>query len=471
LGADLTENALRTDEIWGDDKIDRRPEAEMLLQFLVGQLELKRKLGREQAYVINVDAPWGSGKTFFLERFARDLRSRGFAVVFFNAWEADHADDPLIAMFAEVTEEIKRLSADQETSAEVLSKLSSLKRRVGAVATRMVAAGLKQAGRNAFGEDGMEAIAEAMGSVAVDLASDKLVDQFESRKKAVADFRQELAELAAALPDGYNTKRPVFIFVDELDRCRPSYAISLLERVKHILAVDGFVFVFGTDTAQLAHSISGQYGAGFDGQGYMKRLFGRTYKLKEPKMSEFITQKFDDLSLEVSAFGSLQNQSTIEFASSVLTHARCTLRDAEQILEKLQTFVTVWPYDGLQIWLPYLLPLIVEDTLSDSQLSDGRRSAWKYTMTVVELNESSRTYMSVERSLDYYRDHLLRFGKDIFGHSPEISYTPVGWIKDAFVAERGKLHNNRYFQDSPPSSVVLDYPYLLSLTAPFASVS
>ena len=37
------------------------------------------------------------------------------------------------------------------------------------------------------------------------------------------------------------------IFIDELDRCNPSFAIKLLERIKHFFYDDRFIFVFSTD--------------------------------------------------------------------------------------------------------------------------------------------------------------------------------------------------------------------------------
>jgi hypothetical protein len=469
LGETLAEDALPTSDIWSEDKSDRRLEAEMLLRFLLGQLEIKRRLGREEAYVINVDAPWGSGKTFFLERFARDLRSRGFAVVFFNAWEADHIDDPLIALFAEVKAEFERLSAGKKSSGQVSGKLSSLKRRAGAVATRVFAAGLKQAGRSALGDDGLQAVIEAATVEAVDAGTESLVEKFERRKQAAADFRRELADLAATLPDDCISQRPVFIFVDELDRCRPSYAISLFERVKHILAVDGFVFVFGTDTAQLSHSIAGEYGAGFDGQGYMKRLFGRTYRLREPRMSDFVAQRFDDLGLDERLFGKITKQTPKEFISSLLSYSECTLRDAEQIIEKLQTFVSVWPYAGVTIWLQYLLPLLIEETLSGAQIRDGRLSAWTYQIASMEQVRENYHRVQTQRSLNDYRDQLFRYGTNLFVDATDTNRDSMGWLLEAFIEERGKLHNNSYRRDSPPASLLLGYPNLLRLTAPFVS--
>lgn len=66
---------------------------------------------------------------------------------------------------------------------------------------------------------------------------------------------------------------PIFIFIDELDRCRPDYAISLLEIVKHIFDIKNFVFIIATNTDQLQHSIKNVYGNDFSANDYLGRFF------------------------------------------------------------------------------------------------------------------------------------------------------------------------------------------------------
>jgi predicted KAP-like P-loop ATPase len=71
-------------------------------------------------------------------------------------------------------------------------------------------------------------------------------------------FRKALIE--------YQTKeeKKIVIFIDELDRCRPTYAIEVLERIKHLFGVAGYVFVISLDKEQLSHSIATIYGAKMD---------------------------------------------------------------------------------------------------------------------------------------------------------------------------------------------------------------
>ena len=43
----------------------------------------------------------------------------------------------------------------------------------------------------------------------------------------------------------------LIIMVDELDRCKPSYAVKLLERIKHYFTNDRITFVFSVNTYEL----------------------------------------------------------------------------------------------------------------------------------------------------------------------------------------------------------------------------
>ena len=78
------------------------------------------------------------------------------------------------------------------------------------------------------------------------------------------------------------------IFVDELDRCRPSYAIELLEVAKHLFAVDGLVVVFSVNRSQLAHSIRSVYGESFDAEDYLHRFFNLNYRLPPTNHKLFV---------------------------------------------------------------------------------------------------------------------------------------------------------------------------------------
>ena len=82
--------------------------------------------------------------------------------------------------------------------------------------------------------------------------------------------------MITVLEDQAGVQLPLFVFVDELDRCRPDYAIELLEGIKHLFGVPGVYFVVATNTVQLGESVKAVYGSGFDGVRYLKEILRST---------------------------------------------------------------------------------------------------------------------------------------------------------------------------------------------------
>ncbi len=81
--------------------------------------------------------------------------------------------------------------------------------------------------------------------------------------------------------------KPLVVVIDELDRCRPSYAVELLEVAKHFFSVDHVVFVLALDRSQLAHSVKVLYGEGFAAEGYLGRFFDADLRLPTPDRTKF----------------------------------------------------------------------------------------------------------------------------------------------------------------------------------------
>nr|WP_287236503.1 P-loop NTPase fold protein [Mesorhizobium sp.] len=158
-------------------------------------------------------------------------------------------------------------------------------------------------------------------------------------------------------------KSPLFVLIDELDRCRPSYALSVLERVKHLFEANGVVFIFATDTSQLQHTIRGAYGGDFDGRGYLSRFFDRRYSFAIPPLGNFVSSKLDLVDLEkIASPARNKNFEKNELLKSVIAEGFAaqmpgiSLRSIEQIMDIMGSTITAWRYPE-KIDLPSLLIL------------------------------------------------------------------------------------------------------------------
>jgi hypothetical protein len=80
----------------------------------------------------------------------------------------------------------------------------------------------------------------------------------------------------------------LIIFVDELDRCNPIYAVKLLERIKHFFDDDRIIFVFSTNINQLTNTISNYYGSNFDSFKYLNKFFDISFDLNNVDSIKYI---------------------------------------------------------------------------------------------------------------------------------------------------------------------------------------
>ena len=241
---------------WGDDVLDRKEIADRLTTIVRGQ---------EVPFVISLDGRWGTGKTFLLKRWAQDLENQGWQAIYYNAWEDDFASEPLISVTGQLAVHLKKGSYWAK-----VRKLGSL-----------VAPFVRPVASTA-----------SIATTGVPLANvqrrkqqppSHLADYLEKRA-AKDELKQHLADLAAEVRS--DTDQPLVFIIDELDRCRPTFAIELLERVKHIFDVPNIVFVFGINRSELTKSLESVYGE-IDAGTYLRRFFDMEFALPDADPEQF----------------------------------------------------------------------------------------------------------------------------------------------------------------------------------------
>lgn len=278
---------------WSGDVLHRKKYASFLTQYLKDKPE---------GYVININAPWGSGKTFFLNRWFEDVKKEHPAI-YFNAWKNDYNHDPFISIISCINQEIVPLLPD--------SKKESIRKtflfRSGKVLKKLAPVLLKAGLRKVIGENGIDELAEVTTeseASIIEVSSDvaELFKSHEAISNSIDDFKKSIEELINGVTEDQNFVLPLFVFIDELDRCRPLYSIELLERIKHLFDIPGVVFILATDTQQLSHSVKAVYGENFDGEIYLRRFFDQIYTLPTPNYIEFTQLLFEEFSPQANYF-------------------------------------------------------------------------------------------------------------------------------------------------------------------------
>lgn len=259
---------------WGDDKLDRRKIADRLTDIVGGQ---------KAPFVISLDGRWGTGKTFLLKRWQQDLENQGWQAIYYNAWEDDFAGDPLISVTGQLSEHLKKGS------------LWAKARKLGGLVAPFVQPVASAASIATIGVP-VPNIRRSKQAPPNDLA-----DYLEKRA-AKDELKKHLAELAGEVRK--DTDQPLVFIIDELDRCRPTFAIELLERVKHIFDVPNIVFVFGINREELTKSLRSVYGE-IEAEEYLRRFFDLPLRLPEADPDAFCRHLIQSFGLD-SFLSSLQ---------------------------------------------------------------------------------------------------------------------------------------------------------------------
>lgn len=240
----------------------------------------------QNSLVVSIDNPWGEGKTTFFKmwqsHFAESAR-----IIYFDAFKNDLSSDPLSSLLGEFYEHFgELLNQNQPLKDKFLSKA---KPAVQALAIGGLKAGIRAGtmgildgsfldGANTDSNKDDAYISSELASATGGLVESYL-ESYSKNKNAVEDFKKAIEEIVNIDQD-----KPVIFIVDEIDRCKPSYAVELLETIKHIFSVPSVHFVLGINKDSLEESIKGQYGSGINAEIYLQKFidFSVTLPMRVP---------------------------------------------------------------------------------------------------------------------------------------------------------------------------------------------
>jgi hypothetical protein len=267
------------------DLLNRAESANVLKQFVENLTE---------PFVLAIDSPWGTGKTTFLKMWVEVLRASGFRCLYFSAWENDFSESPLVSLIGEIGSSLDH-AGDKGSQTQFTENFQKVKHFGAALVKTATPSLIKIA---TAGVLDLKGFGEELGKLAEDIAKKK-IEKYEADKNTIHEFRKSLAGLVAKSAESQQSipSKPVVFIIDELDRCRPDYAIELLEKVKHLFNVDGLVFVLAIDKEQLGHSVQSLYGAGLNSDGYLRRFIDLEYSLPKPKAQLFVQAQFERFGL------------------------------------------------------------------------------------------------------------------------------------------------------------------------------
>lgn len=233
-----------------------------------------------EGFVLAINNKWGTGKTTFVKMWKQELENKGYKTVYFNAWENDFEDNPLTALMGE----LKTLTSEstEPKFKKTLKKAATISKHLLPLLAKAVADKYLET----------DNIKEAMVGLSKGLSDifENEVKEYAQKKKGIEDFKDSLSEFVSDTSE----EKPLVFIVDELDRCRPNYAVSILEQIKHFFSVPNIVFVLSIDKEQLGNAVKGVYGSdSIDSEEYLRRFIDLEYSIPDPRNDDFINYLFD----------------------------------------------------------------------------------------------------------------------------------------------------------------------------------
>ncbi|WP_298065301.1 P-loop NTPase fold protein [uncultured Cetobacterium sp.] len=227
----------------------------------------------ERIKTISIDASWGMGKTLLKDVLVEKLGENGIRVKAINAWETDYFSDPMKSLIGEINE------SDLNISSDTIEKGEKLIKNIGGVATKIFGTALLKK-LNFTDEDiiNIKSIFQGIDSSGV--------EEYKKYKDLVKNFKESFGV-------GVGTSKRVII-LDELDRCKPNYAIELLEAIKHIFDIYNLTFIFLINKEQLKYTVENLYGCNRENEDYFEKFFDLQLILPEIDISDFLQIEYEN---------------------------------------------------------------------------------------------------------------------------------------------------------------------------------
>lgn len=357
------------------DEFKRKPIAENIIRLLTSPIDLSPMV---------IDGGWGTGKTEFCQKLIRLMQQQhpDYQPVYIDAFRSDHSGEPLLALLAEI---IKTCTPPKDSDEKLIEEHKDRIRKITKAAgflmktvakaavghvlkqnTDDLAEELQQIMNN---DQEADSLAETVTDAAATIASHTIDATVEALLKEQIEAEKNLETLKACLKE-LAADKPIILFIDELDRCRPDYAVDMLEVIKHVFDVENVKVVLVTNTKQLRAAINHRYGVEVDAHKYLDKFLKYSFALPDKVVARFEEER---ALVAVEHFKQLIRKSrwanelkdliderspTINFISDMVERNNLSLRETERLVRFLEIYHSlsgglgkdfIWQYVLLRI--------------------------------------------------------------------------------------------------------------------------
>ncbi|MBE5980353.1 MAG: hypothetical protein E7249_14635 [Paenibacillaceae bacterium] len=303
-----------------DDALDRKKFVENIMNVIAKWNNARHE---NDSLVISLDAPWGSGKSYLINMWKNWLLSeenadKRFCITYYNAWENDDNDNAFIPLVYKL-QDLEAYREEDDISENLKEISKSFLKSCGLAL-------LKDVVKKSIGESTAEILCNGIDGVK---DADMIEDFFSKYRK----YNDEKVKFKEALKDLIPVDGKLIIFIDELDRCRPTFSIETLEIIKHYFNQKDIVFVFAIDLEQLSYSISTMYGVGMDSAGYLRRFFDFNIRIPTGNLYNYMKPVFNANFQNLSSIGKFK-----DMVINLFSKLNLSLRDIDKIFINFNVF-------------------------------------------------------------------------------------------------------------------------------------
>lgn len=333
---------------------------------------------------ISIDGDWGTGKTFFvkqveyimnllnkstkenieakiqslIDRIKNKLEEKNvntygnIRAIYYNACEYDYFEEPLLTIIADIIKNNSNIKIDNPKVKKGLAEKID-----GLLSSFKFGFSYQNQNGNTLGVEVQKQKNVQHSSVLEEIILDKKLEE---------NFKQLLEDLLV------EKSNKLVIFIDELDRCNPKFAVKLLEKIKYYFNDERFIFVFSTNMNQLQHTIEKYYGYNFNGAYYLQKFFDYQLELPEINIEQYINYQIMLIPRDSSSY-------VDEVIKEILKYKKYNLRDCNKFFElfKLKydetktNNVNLRCYFFTSLLFPVLLAVKIKDINEYQRIKNG----------------------------------------------------------------------------------------------------
>lgn len=312
-----------SDEDFGPDLFGRKPFGDALANIVKNSTD---------PLVISLDGNWGEGKSTFVKAWQKILDKEDVPNIYIDAFASDYVDDAFMVVAGAITEYVST-HAPEKKSREFVDRAKNVGAHVlslsAKIGIRAISAGvIKESDLQEFTKIGDD-ISKDISSSAEKYIKDRLTNH-KAERQSIEHFKSFLSTIPESLK--VPSENPLTVIIDELDRCRPSFAVEMLEKIKHLFSVPNVNFLLVINKTQLQESIKSTYGANINAHTYLQKFITIEATLPKKRGRDGDIEKYCRYLLNQY---DLPGEEWAEYLTAIGTQLNCSLRELERVFSNL----------------------------------------------------------------------------------------------------------------------------------------